>query len=219
MRALTRPALVLGTFLLSAVAVAPASAQDGPGHNHIGHVADGFRGTPEGAGLLPTAMMEAEVALQHATLAASGDADLAGMKRHAGHVLHALDASTSERGPGKGFGLIRALDASVQHIEMAAGTDGASEGVKTHTNHVASAARSASERAQRMKRLAMRIMESDDQAMAATAAGQLKDLAEQVLAGHDANGDDRTGWGDGEGGIEQAAMHLGLMKRGEGMGG
>ena len=196
-----------------------SAAQDGPGHAHIGHVADGFRGTPDGMGLLPTAAAEAEVALQHAGFAAREGTGLDGIRRHAAHVMHALDASSSEAGPGKGYGLIRAHGGVVQHIEMAAAADGASDGVKTHANHVATAARSALERAEEMKTIAGHLMETDNEQRATRGAARLAELAAAILEGHDANEDGRMGWNNGEGGIAQATTHLGLMKRGEGMGG
>ena len=79
-----------------------------------------WRDTPDQVGLLVAAQMEAEVAAQHAGLAA-GSGDLAGIQRHIVHVLHAIDPTTSERGPGKGYGLIRAASGAAQHIELAAG--------------------------------------------------------------------------------------------------
>src|SRR5688572_10071180 len=57
---------------------------------HVGHVADAFQSTPEGRGLLPTALAEAEIAQRHAALAAGDTANLAAIKMHVGHVLHAV---------------------------------------------------------------------------------------------------------------------------------
>ena len=62
-----------GLALLVAVGVVatsdPALAQESASHRHMGHVLDGFGGTPEGQGLLPTAAAEAQVAATHAGLA------------------------------------------------------------------------------------------------------------------------------------------------------
>ena len=86
------------TSLLTACAIipplvaAPANAQQStPAHAHLRHAADEFRGTPEGAGLLPTARAEAEIAHQHATLAGRDPLSLEGMQRHMPHVIHAID--------------------------------------------------------------------------------------------------------------------------------
>ena len=83
------------TIALMALAVVgfatDAAAQDSPAHAHMGHVADGFRGTPDGMGLLPAAIAEAEVAAMHAGLAARDLTSLDAMKRHTGHVQHAVE--------------------------------------------------------------------------------------------------------------------------------
>ena len=199
-----------------------ASSQDAPpaqpAHAHVGHVADGFRGTPEGMGLLPTAIAEAQVAAQHAGLAAADPSDLASIKRHVGHVMHALDAESSERGPGKGYGLIRAAEGVVRHIELAAGSEGASDGLKAHAGHVAASAGNTVTRAQRMAEIAQEIMAVEEGGDAADLVAELAALADVLIPGVDANEDGRVGWQEGEGGLEQAQTHLGLLKRGEGIG-
>ena len=61
-------------LLLGAVALVGAGEQtvaQSPSQRHMGHVLDGFRGTPEGVGLLPAASEEAAVAAMHAGLATS----------------------------------------------------------------------------------------------------------------------------------------------------
>jgi hypothetical protein len=201
---------------VATLAVMPLASQS-PAHRHIGHVGDGFRGTPEGMGLLPTAQAEAEIAAQHAGLAA-GAGDLAGLKRHITHVMHALDPETAERGPGKGYGVIPAARGTAQHIELAASAEGASQNVQTHSNHVATSANNVAEWALAVLDHARHIQETDDLAAAKEMAGQIQALLGKIVSGHDENGDGRIGWGPSEGGLEQAATHLGLMKRGEGIG-
>ena len=46
---------------------------------------------------------------------------------------------------------------------------------------------------------------------------ELNTLAQQLLSGNDANGDGRTGWREGEGGLEVAETHANLMKKAEGL--
>ena len=75
------------------------AAQQNAAHNHIGHVTDAWRDTPDGQGLLPAAIAEAEIAARHAGLAASDPSNFAGMKRHTTHVLHAVDPEQIENGP------------------------------------------------------------------------------------------------------------------------
>jgi hypothetical protein len=218
MRALPRQTLVLALALCAFLLPERATAQTGPSHNHIGHVADAFRGTPDGMGLLPTAMAEAQVVAQHAGFAARDMTDLNAMKRHMGHVLNALDPAEMEDGPGLGYGVLPAINGAVRHIELAAASDGASDGVKTHSGHVATSGKNTVERAERAVALAKDIMEAESAADAAPMVEELVGLAEQLVAGLDANDDGRIGWQEGEGGIEQAQTHLTLMKRGEGIG-
>ena len=124
-------ALILGAHL---------GAEQGAGHNHIGHVMDAWNDTPDGVGLLPAAVEEAGVAAQHASLAAKDPSNLDAMKRHAAHVLHAVDPSQIENGPGKGYGVKQGAEGAAKHIQAAANTDGASDAIKTHATHVATSA-------------------------------------------------------------------------------
>lgn len=209
------------TFVLMACALVPAQAeaQTNPVHAHIGHAADGFRGTPDGMGLLPTAVAEAEIAHQHATLAGRDPSNLEGMQRHMAHVIHALDPSEVEGGPGMGYGVLAAAEGAARHTELAAASEGASDGVKTHAAHVATAARHAVTNAEAAIDLAEEIQEAEDAATAAELLSQLTALTDAILNGVDANEDGRIGWQEGEGGLAQATTHMGLIKRGEGLGG
>src|SRR5262245_8332388 len=58
-------------------ASAPAAGSASAAGTHLGHVASGFSGTPKGEGLLPTALAEANVVLEHAALAARNTDNLA----------------------------------------------------------------------------------------------------------------------------------------------
>jgi hypothetical protein len=181
----------------------------------MGHVADGWGDTPEGAGLLPTAVAEAEIAAQHAALAASAG-DLAGMKRHIAHVLNAIDPTVQASGPGKGYGVVKAATGAATHIRLAAGSDGASDNVKAHANHVGTAADNVTKWAARVVELGTQIEATDDAATAAEMVAEIATITQAIVSGTDANGDGRTSWGENEGGLEQASFHLNLMKQGEG---
>jgi len=216
----TRSAAI--TAALFAVALgfgAPAHAQQSPALAHMGHVADGFANTPDGAGLLPTAQAEAAVARQHAELALRNTTDLASMQRHAGHVLHAVDPTKIEQGPGAGYGVVRAANGVIQHIEMAGAHETASDNIRTHSVHVATSARNTVARAERVAALAQEIIDTSSVEHAAHLLHELAALTEQLVVGIDANGDGRVGWQEGEGGLDQALQHIELMKRGEGEGG
>lgn len=202
----------------TSTAPTPMAAEISPAVTHIGHVADGFRGTPEGQGLLPTAVAEADIALQHAQLAARDVSDLEAMQRHAGHVANALDPTVVEEGPGLGYGVVEGATGTARHIGFAAASEGASEGVKTHAVHVETASRNAVANAEAALELTDQIAEAEDAATAAALLDELVALTEAIAVGVDADGDGRVSWEEGEGGLAQATQHVGLIKQGEGLG-
>jgi len=192
-------------------------AQQNAAHNHIGHVMDGWRDTPEGQGFLPTAVAEARIAAQHASLAAKDPSNLDAIKRHSAHVLHAVDPEQIETGPGLGYGVKKAAAGAAQHITAASNADGASDAVQTHATHIATSAQNTVERADEIVALAQKIAIATSAADASSLVTDLNTLAQQLLAGTDANGDGRTGWQEGEGGLEVAETHANLMKQAEGL--
>lgn len=202
--------------LLCLACATPLQAQANPVAMHVGHVADGFPAAPNGQGLLPTAIAEAETAQQHAQFAARDPSDLGAMKQHTNHVLHAIDPSVVENGPGLGYGVKRAAQGVAQHIEMAAAADGASDNVKTHANHIATAARSVAARCDQIVALGQQILSATSASQAAPLVERVQMLTQQLTAGADVNGDGRIGWQEPEGGLQQAQQHLTLLQRGEG---
>ena len=200
--------------LVGFAGVQEAAAQ---AHNHIGHVADKWNDTPEMVGLLPAAIAEARVAAQHAGLAAKDPSNLDAMKRHAAHVLHAVDPTQIENGPGAGYGVKQAAEGAAKHIMAAANSDDASGAVKTHAEHVATSSRNAVARADEIVMLAQKIDAATSAGAASSLVAELNDLAQALLSGVNANSDGRTGWQEGEGGLETAETHLNLMKSAEGL--
>lgn len=197
-------------------AAAPISAQSAA-HRHIGHVGDMFNGTPDNVGLLAAAQAEAEVAAAHAGYAA-GSEDLAGIQRHIVHVLHAVDPSTSERGPGKGYGLGRAASGCAGHIGMAGESDDASDAVKAHSTHVGTSCSNVAAWAESIAEKAGEVAAATDMAAAKALADEIVAMLDAIVNGTDADGNGRVSWGEGEGGLAQAATHLRLMKEAEGLG-
>lgn len=198
---------------------ATRTADDGrsPALTHIHHVSETFRGTPDSQGLLATAVAEAEIAAQHAALAMRAPDDLDAMKRHAGHVLHALDPSEVENGPGAGYGAILAAERTAHYIALAARSNGATPPVETHAEHIQTAAGHAAAVGRTAADLAQEILEAEDAAAAAALLEEVVELTTAMLEGVDANGDGRIGWQDDEGGLAQASTHLGLLRRALGL--
>jgi hypothetical protein len=197
-------------------AAAPtAAAGSGPVQTHLGHITSGFSGTPNGQGLLPTALAEAKIVVDHAALAARSPSNLEAMKTHAGHVIHAIDPTQAERGPGQGYGLKKAASGVAAHIELAARAQGASQNATAHSVHVATSARNTVQRADQIIELAKQIQSANNATEAAALVTKLSELAGQLIAGHDANGDGRIGWQEGEGGLQHVEQHVNLLSQGE----
>ena len=67
--------------------------------------------------------------------------------------------------------------------------------------------------------VAEKIQQAEETAAATELLAELTALTDAILNGVDADGDGRVGWQEGEGGLAQATTHMGLLKRGEGLGG
>ena len=206
------PGQVMATAANAAPATPAAVAVPaGPVGVHIGHVVNAFNDTPNGRGLLPTAMAEARVAIQHAGLAARNTASLDAMKLHAGHVINALDPTIVPTGPGLGYGLKKAATGVATHIELASKAPGASPNVVTHAGHIAMSAKNTVQRADQIVALAKQIQAATSATDAAALVSQMVSQCDQLVAGADANGDGRITWEAGEGGLQQVQQHVNLM--------
>lgn len=194
-----------------------AAAQQDMVKTHIGHVTTGFQGTPNGQGLLPTALAEAKIAAQHAALAMKSEGNLEGMKLHAGHVIHAVDPTVEAKGPGLNYGVKRAAQGVAQHIQLAAKVEGASKNVMTHSNHVATSANNVVKWSDEIVAVAKEIRSATDAKAAAGHLAHLNMLAQQLTSGVDADKNGQVGWQAGEGGLQQAEMHMNLLLKGEGI--
>lgn len=186
---------------------------------HIGHIVNAFAEAPMGQGLLPTAMAEARIAVQHAALAARNPTNLDAMKLHAGHVINAIDPTVVDKGPGLGYGVKKAAEGIATHIELAAKAPGASKNVMMHAEHIADAARNSVQRSDQIVALAKQIQAATSAADAAALVSQLVSLTNELVAGKDVNADGRVGTEAGEGGLQQCDQHIKLLLAGENLGG
>ena len=184
---------------------------------HVWYILNEWPETPDGRGLLPTAVSEAQVATQHAGLAAGSQENLEQMQVHARHVLHAVDPAEIPEGPGLGYGVRRASADVAAQIELAAGAEGASENVRTSADRIATLARNTLERADEMVALVKAIDGSGSAVEAAPLTEHLYVLARQLTSGADANGDGEVGPQPGEGGLLQIEASIGTMLNGEGL--
>lgn len=192
---------------------APASMA----HAHMGHVDEAWEDTPDGMGFLATARAEAEIAAQHAALAAERTDDLAWMQMHAGHVINAVDPSVEAAGPGLGYGVKAAAEGAEKHIVFASEAEDASDNVKLHAGHVATSAGNVVTWSDMIVETAQRVRAADSAEEAAPLVMELQEMTQAVLNGLDADGDGEATWERGEGGIAQAEQHMQFMREGEGM--
>lgn len=219
MRAVAR--LTLGLALVApALLVSDAVHAQTPNmaHTHLGHVADRFNDTPANRGLLATALAEAEVAAQHAGLAGEEPENLAYMKQHAVHVVHAIDPTVEAEGPALGYGVKAAATAVIQHMGMAADFEGASAAMDILGEQVLASASNVVRWSDELLAVAAQIKASEDAAATLELVGQMSVLATKIVEGQDVDEDGSISWREGEGGLRQVEAHVSLLKRAEGLG-
>jgi hypothetical protein len=209
--------LLLGAGVANTVG-SPAVAQENvpASHVHIGHAADSWSDTPFGSGLVTIARVEAEIADAHAQLGTI-NTGLEAIQLHVGHVMNAIDPTSHEQGPGRGYGMIRASTGGITHVGLAADSEDASDNVKRHAPHIVASIDNALSRAREIISLGYQVQAASDLSVASALAQQIRVLTTVLIGGEDANGDGSVGWDAGEGGLQQAQFHLSLMKRGEGL--
>ncbi len=200
-----------GTYVAIGAGRGSVTVPAGPAGTHIGHVVNGFSDTPNAQGLLPTAMAEARIAAQHATLASRQPANLDYMKTHAGHVINAIDPTIVAAGPGLKYGLKKAALGVATHIELAGAAAGASPNIVVHSRHIAMSARNTVARADQLVAIAQKVMAATSATEAAALVSQMTSLADQLIAGADTNADGKITWEQGEGGLQACDEHVKLM--------
>ena len=220
--------------MLHSTAAPMAQAPGGPAHAHIGHVMTSWTDTPGAKGFLPTAIADAQVAMEQVERA-----DLEGRINdfwlYGGYVLNALDPGPDTdtllktayarlpttyvkiEVPGSGYGIKRAVAGALQHVQLAAKSEGASDNVKTHAAHVTASLENVAKWTNEAIVSTRKLLEAKDVGGGQVLVDELTAQIGQIAIGTDANGDGQTGWQTGEGGLRQANTHMRLMMKGEGM--
>lgn len=189
----------VGLGLALALSGGFAAAQQTPAQVHLGHVNTKFVGVKDG-GLLQASKAEAQVVVTHAGLGMQAN-DLATMKTHAGHIIHAIDPRRVTTGPGTGYGLLTASEGLVRHLELASRAQGANAQLKTAATDAVAGAKNTQRRADRILGIAIVINEFVDSPAEGTELFRdLKALADQLLAGS-----------GGEGGLQVVEQNVGQM--------
>jgi internalin A len=225
-------AIVAATAVGMGSARAQQPAAD-PAQVHIAHIMTSWSDTPGQIGLLPAAIADAKLAEEHAH-----NTDLEGRVNdfilYSGYVLNALNPGAETQGllktayarlvvtdphlkdavPGSGYGVKKAVAGALQHVQLAAKTPGASESVKMHAMHVQTSLENVAKWTDQAIVLAQKILTVKTAPEGQPLVTELENLAVRITGGFDANNDGRIGWEAGEGGLEQAEMHMHLMMKG-----
>ena len=186
-------------------------------HVHMGHVGTKWIDTPGQVGLLTTLKEEAEIAKFHVDLAMKQPENLDWLKTHTKHVRHAVDAASESAGPGKGYGVLKAVKGVEQHINFSANSADASQNIKLHAIHVTTSAKNIVNWSGEIMSLSQTVLSSSSAQEAEGAVQAIQNMIGQILAGVDADGDGAITWKAGEGGLKQMEKHFMFMRIGEGM--
>ncbi len=152
-------------------------------HSHVGHAVTAWTDTPGQKGLLEVARIDARVADEHATYAVEGARNVASIKVHVGHVLHAIDPKQEADGPGTGYGLTRALEGSAQHLGYAREVPDASANLKNGLPAVIGQLDALRRESQMLAVLARDARQSPDDAHVVTYAQELSRRCSRLAAG------------------------------------
>src|SRR5687767_7039697 len=221
-------------MLCVATTLAQAPAPANPAHAHIGHVMTSWKDTPDMKGFLPTAIADAQVAMEQIERAAL-EGRINDFWLYGGYVLNALDPGAETDAllkiayarlptnyakidvPGTGHRIKRAVSGALKHGQLASKSEGATENVKTHAAHVTASLENVAKWTDEAIAATRKLLDAKDVGSGQVLVDELTLLIGQFAIGTDANGDGQTGWQTGEGGLRQATAHMRLMMKAEGL--
>ena len=181
---------------------------------------------PGRVGYLPGLRMQAEVVRSHVQLTdlALGPQDLAGVRRHAEHLINAIqglhganfgdvDGDGRALNPGDTYGLLSTslgfgyIEAVAVHAQTAVEAPDATEEVKVHAEHTRIAAMNALTWAEQLNAKALELVQVQDIDAARALFEEMQPLADALLEGVDADGDGQVEPIPGEGTIFTSYQH------------
>lgn len=177
-------------------------------HVHIGHAVTGWMHAPEKKGLFITAEEEGQIALTEAKKALEKPEDIATIKQHISGTLHALDSESVEKGPGLGFGLMKALEEASGHITYAARSDDASINVQQFADKFEENTLPALERSELVLALGQEILTLQSADDAHILAAEIHCNVEAIVNGSDAAEECRAAVSADDFGLKQLRAQL-----------
>lgn len=150
-------------------------------HVHVGHAVTAWPDTPGRKGLLEVAQQDARILAEHAAYAVAGARDIAEVRLHLGHVLHALSPALEPLGPGTGYGLMKALDGSADHLGFAREVKDASANIQTGLTPLIETLRQLRAQSEVLAALARDARQSRDAAQVVAYAEEVRQRGDRLL--------------------------------------
>jgi hypothetical protein len=186
-------------------------------HMHLDHVATSWPDAPDQVGFITIALQEADIAMRHVSLAQENASDLAALKMHVGHALHALDPEEQDSGPGLGFGAIEGTDGAEKHTLYAAQSPGASDNIINNNLGVRNPLRNAESLGKLAVRAGKGVLDARSVSAAQDGLGDMTWLINAMIKGVDENGNGTIEATREEGGLVIAQESILAIRRAEGL--
>ena len=196
---------------------------------HLDHIEKSWHETPGKVSLISALADEAQLAAGHAGYAVTDLEDLDNIKLHISHVATVVGADSSSNsysvavlyaakmaeenpGPSRGFGVARAAMAIADHMSYARDSSDATDSVKLHSEHVITSANNIVEWSNRIIKMSDQVVAGASPIVMAYYAEKIVIRLQWILTGHDADGDGKISWAEGEGGLAQINQHLSFVE-------